>query len=362
MLSPRSSPRAQLNSAYDPRLRDFTEIIPVRLRGPQPAPACPQPYTVNRSISTTARAQDMQKMTSSRHHNEFPTLLSEFPVRPARGQGPGFRSHAKAHEAIVQNEFWYGDEPPTLGEQFTVRETTKRKDILVSILVRAVKRAGKAGHEEIAHAYHRVRRKLKLCHPRSRCGSLACPQCARAFQKAKVAAQQVLITQLQKTKPRKTLVMANVVALHLKVRPDQLHELDIRKRNRWLKDILRRAGLNRVMIGSADLSWEDGYYQLHWHIAMWTANAKKLTQRLKPLFPGVNAYDRPVVVSETCDLGFLAYKDKGIKLPDLLRRNRRHLADLLLVLDRTEPLDLMVIAKLRLSAQVGGLRLRPIAS
>jgi hypothetical protein len=122
-------------------------------------------------------------------------------------------------------------------------------------------------------------------------------------------------------------VMANLVALHLKVRPERLPAPDILKRNRWLKDVLRRAGLDRVMIGSADLSWEEGFYQLHWHIAMWTTNPTKLSDKLKPLFPGVNAYDRPVVVSETRDLGFLPYKDKGIKLPDLLRRNRTHLPD-----------------------------------
>jgi hypothetical protein len=304
----------------------------------------------------------MWKTTSSRLKNQGISDTSEYPVRRSRGQNPRFRGHVKSHQAIIQNELWYGDDPPTLGEQFTAKETAKRQALLIAILKRASKRARKAGHKRMARAYRRVRRKLKRCHPGSRCGSLACPQCARAFQKAKVAAQTTLIRELQEAKPGKKLVMANVVALHLKIRPDQLSDLDIRKRNRWLKDVLRRARFNRVMIGSADLSWEDGFYQLHWHIAMWTANREKLRDKLKPLFPGVNLYDRPVVVSETWDLGFVPYKDKGIKLPDLLRRNRRHLADLLLVLDRTEPLDLMVIAKLRLSAQVGGLQLRPIAA
>jgi hypothetical protein len=305
----------------------------------------------------------MQEMNFSRR---LRTKIERLPstskhlAQSRRRQDPAFRRHEKAHRAIIQNEFWYGDDPPVLSEQFSAETTKKRASILVAILLRAKKRAANKGNRDLAQAYNKVLKRLKWCRPRFRCGSLACPQCSRAFQKAKVAAQQVLIKKLAKNKPGKKLVMATVIALHMKIGPGQLHDLDIHKRNRWLKDVLRKAGFNRVMIGSADLSWEDGYYQLHWHIAMWTANPKKLTQRLKVLFPGVNAYDRPVVVSETSDLGFLPYKDKGIKLPDLLRRNRTHLPDLLLALDRTDPLDLMVITKLRLlSAQVG-LVLRPI--
>jgi hypothetical protein len=45
---------------------------------------------------------------------------------------------------------------------------------------------------------------------------------------------------------------------------------------------------------------------------------------------------------------------------DLLRRNRTHLPELLLVLDRTEPLELMVLMGLGLSAQSGELVLRPL--
>jgi hypothetical protein len=81
----------------------------------------------------------------------------------------------------------------------------------------------------------------------------------------------------------------------------------------------------------------------------------------KAIFPSDQKYDRPVVVSNTWSLGFIPYKHKAIKLPDLLRRNRTHLPELLLALDRTEPLELMVLFRLRLSAQCGRLMLRPIA-
>ena len=272
-----------------------------------------------------------------------------------------FNNHVKAHTTVIRNETWYGDGPPDLGQQFTAKQTAERSQKLIRILLGAAKRSKKIGDKELARKYRDLAKKLKACRPRARCGSLACPLCARAFQKAKVAAQQTLISDPNRSKSTKKLVMASVVPLAMTFKPKQLAGLDIRKRNRWLKDVLRRAGLDRVMFGSADISWENGYYQLHWHIGMWTATPKKLTTRLTKLFPGKEPYDRPVLVSRARDVGFLGYTNKGIKLPDLLRRNRRHLAELLLVLARTEPLDLIVLMKFRLSTARRGLVLKPIS-
>jgi len=147
--------------------------------------------------------------------------------------------------------------------------------------------------------------------------------------------------------------------------PSTLNKLDIPKRNRWLKDRLAAAGFRRVMLGSLDISWEkrrgEAFFQPHWHIGMWTSNRKKLRKRLKKIFPGEDEYDRPVMVSKTFSLEFLAYKDKAIKLPELLRHNRTQLPELLLLLDRTEPLELMVLNCVRASAQDGGIKLDPIA-
>jgi hypothetical protein len=58
--------------------------------------------------------------------------------------------------------------------------------------------------------------------------------------------------------------------------------------------------------------------------------------------------------------GFLGYMNKAIKLPHLLRTNRKHLPELLLVLDRTEPMDLMIYTQHRLTAQFGRLAFKPI--
>jgi hypothetical protein len=234
--------------------------------------------------------------------------------------------------------------------------------VVLEILWRAAKRSSQAGNDKMARAYDELADRLDACRRRNRCGSLACPKCARAFQRAKVAAQEAVISELAKARRTKTLVMASVIPLSMKFRPGNLAHLDFRKSNRWLKDVLTKAGFSRVMFGSADMSWEEGYYQLHWHIATWTSNSKKLKKRLKAIFPSDEKYDRPVVVSKTWSLGFISYKDKTVKLPDLLRRNRTHLPELLLALDRTEPLELLVLSRLRLSAQDGSLVFRPIAS
>lgn len=271
-----------------------------------------------------------------------------------------YRTHARAHEAIINNEHWYGDNLPSVGKAFTAKKTAERHGDIIQVLLKAGSKAKKAKDTRLADAYDALADKFSGCKPGTRCGSLGCTKCARASQKAKAAAQEALIHVVKKDKSTKKLVMANVIPLWMTFLPDQLDQLEIQKRNRWLKDALRRAGFNRIMFGSADISWENGFYQLHWHIGMFTSNPKRLTERLKKVFPGNDKHDRPVVVSKTWSLGFLPYKNKAIKLPDLLRRNRTHLPQLLLVLDRTEPLDLMVLTKLRLSAQSGGLVLRPI--
>lgn len=306
-----------------------------------------------------AQRQRFTNRTTIKEHGL--TGIGTTAKRSVRQRRPSkFKYHVKAQTTVIRNEAWYGDDPPNLGPQFTAKQTAERGQRLIKLLLGAAKRSRKSGDKELAGKYRDLAKKLTACRPRARCGSLACPQCARAFQKAKVAAQETLISKLNRPKSTKKLVMTSVVPLALTFKPQELVGLDIRKRNRWLKDILRKAGFDRVMFGSADISWEKGYYQLHWHIAMWTADPKKLTARLTKLFPGKKPYDRPVVVSKTRDLGFLAYQNKGINLPDLLRRNQRHLAELLLLLARTEPLDLIFLMKLRLSTTRRRLVLKPI--
>ena len=268
---------------------------------------------------------------------------------------PQFTTFIHGHKEVINNEYWYNDGPPALGKSFSKAKTTRRHYQVIGILCRAARRETKAGNDVLAGAMQRLADKLADCKPGFRCGSLACPQCARAFQRAKAAGQSDCIKKLAKSRARKTLVMANVIPLWMTYTDDELGQLDINQANRWLKSELANHGFNRVMFGSADISLEDGYYQLHWHIAIWTSNPARLTKRLKQIFPSEEEYDRPVHLKRAYNLKFLPYKDKGIKLPDLLRRNKKHLADLMLALDCAEPLTLMLLTRLRLSAQDGEL-------
>ena len=270
-----------------------------------------------------------------------------------------FERYVKAHETVLRNEAGFSDNPPILGKQFTATETAARSEVLVKSLIRAGRREKRAGHKGVGQAYKALATKLNRCRPKARCGSLACPMCARAFQKTKVAAEDKLIRGFRKLKAGKKLVMVTIIPRAKIFKPDELKNLDVRKSKRWLKDVLQKDGFDRVMLGSADISWEEaGYYQLHWHLAMWTSDQKKLSTRLKKLFPGDKPYARPIVVSKTTDLNFLGYMNKVIKLPDLLRHNRKQLPKLMVALDRTEPLDVILLMRLRLSTRKGCLVLK----
>jgi hypothetical protein len=285
-----------------------------------------------------------------------------------------------AHEAVTANEYWYGDGPPLLKATFSAAKTADRQTEVLELLEKAADKSKTADHQQQqSRQLRKLENKLDRCRRHDRCGSQACPECARAFQRAKAAAQQELIKQITKckrapysstkstkseSKSERILVMATVIPLRLRYTPADLPSLDIAKANRWLKDTLTKAGLTQMMVGSADIGWEyrqgKHYYQLHWHLATWTNNPERLQKQLARCFPPKNKYGRPVQISKSFNLDFLPYLNKAIKLPDLLRRNRSDLSQLLLALDRTAPLDLMVICGLRLSAQSGRLALRPL--
>src|ERR1700722_16790171 len=97
-----------------------------------------------------------------------------------------FRALVNAHQTVIDNERWFRKGQPFLGKPFTVKKTVKRHAKIIKILARAAKREGKGGNTGLANAYRKLHSTIKECHPRRRCGSSACPKCARAFQRAKV--------------------------------------------------------------------------------------------------------------------------------------------------------------------------------
>ncbi len=277
---------------------------------------------------------------------------------------PKFRAHLKAHKTVTSNERWFRKGEPFLGKSFIVKKTVKRHAGLNRILDRAAKRESRAINDETADAYHRLQAKLTRCRPHGRCGSSACPKCARAFQRAKVEAEQTAITALANTRPNKQLVFVTIVPRDMTYRQGQFAQIDVLKANRWLKDVLDRNSIRRVIVGSVDFGWENRrgqrYLQLHWHLAMWTNDPEGLEAKLQKIFTRPNKHERPVDVELAKDLNFAGYMNKLIKLPHLLRCGRKILPELSLLLDHIDPLDFLFLRKVRLSAQADGIVLRQI--
>ena len=277
---------------------------------------------------------------------------------------PKFRAHVKAHKTVIGHERWFSKGQPFLGKPFTVKKTVKRHATVIKILSRARKRAAKAANDQLADAYHRLQVKLTKCRPHRRCGSSACPKCARAFQRAKVAVEQIIIAELNEARANKHLVFVTIIPRGMTYLPGQFSQINVPKANRWLKDVFDRHGIRRVILGSVDLGWEkrrgNKYLQLHWHLAMWTNNPDGLEAKLKLIFRNAQKYERPVDVEIARNLGFLGYKNKIIKLPRLLRGARKILPELSLLLDHIDPFDCLFLGKLRLSAQLDGVVLRQI--
>lgn len=280
-----------------------------------------------------------------------------------KNQALTFKRHVHAHEAVVANRFWYGDGSPSFSTSFTAEKTAYRHREIVDLIHKASDRAKKCKDNKSSTAYFRLADKFDGCTPRHRCGSLACPKCARAFQKAKAAAQDTAISNLQERRPNRTLVFVTIIPHHMGYLPGRFSDIEILKANRWLKDKLKPLG-KRIVVGSTDLGWETRrggqYLQLHWHLALWTRDPDRLEKKLKAHFKRSRKYERHVDVTVARDLGFLPYLNKAIKLPELLRGNKTHLPELLLFLDQTPPMDLMILMGLRLSAQEGQLILRQI--
>ena len=131
----------------------------------------------------------------------------------------------KAHRTVIGNERWFQKGAPFLGKPFSVKKTVQRHATLIKS-VPGRKRAARAGNDEFADAYRRLRAKLTACRPHRRCGSSACPKCARAFQRAKVEAEQTAIADLAKARPNKQLVFVTIVPrgmtyLPRPIRPDR---------------------------------------------------------------------------------------------------------------------------------------------
>ena len=178
------------------------------------------------------------------------------------------------------------------------------------------------------------------------------------FSRQKLLAHRRLISKLAEIYPNTLWCLITVIPRELNYPRGTFHEFDAAEFNRHLKDTLTWGGITRPFVGSIDFSLEESsvgkYWQPHWHFTLHTSDPELLRETLKDLFSPMEKYDYPVDVTEVFDLNFLSYIHKIIKIKELLRNGRTDLPELLLMLDRINTLDLLVMHGLVLSAQDGG--------
>jgi hypothetical protein len=119
--------------------------------------------------------------------------------------------HVHVHEAVIGNEGWYGDGPPLMHPSLSAAKTAKRQVNLVDLLEKAANKSKGTGDRKKARVLKRLAAELDRCRRGDRCGSLACPECARAFQRAKTAAQQQLFSGAFRQSSIKTADVENSV-------------------------------------------------------------------------------------------------------------------------------------------------------
>jgi hypothetical protein len=82
--------------------------------------------------------------------NRKDNLMFHFRSPLLHQRRPKFQTHVQAHEAVTNDETWYGDKPPNLGQGFSAAETAERRATVMEILLRAAKRADKDGDTDLA--------------------------------------------------------------------------------------------------------------------------------------------------------------------------------------------------------------------
>jgi hypothetical protein len=264
---------------------------------------------------------------------------------------PRAQIYQQAYEAVLNSPYWYSDGPQLLDEKFNADNTGRRADVLIDILRRA---ANRKAERQLSKQYLSLADKLAACRF-DRCGSSACLKCLRAFQQAKAVAHCKVIHKLAAMHPNRLWHIVTIIPLELNYPSSTLHEFDAGAFNRHLIDTLTRGGLIRPFLGSIDFSLERFHarkcWQPHWHLPLQTNDPELLRAYLKEIFPPINKHDYPVDITEAKTLDFVPYVHKGVKINHLLRTGRTHLPELLLALDLINPLDLIVMHGLVLSAQ-----------
>ncbi len=144
--------------------------------------------------------------------------------------------------------------------------------------VKRLRRFGKENSEALALAS-----RLEACAPRQRCGSGACPECARAWQRWFVIA----IRDFLESEPRRPVTVLNPIHVSGKIEPGSLGDKDVLKNAK--KAIITALNDARIPGGAfgLDISFNedrDGGFEPHWQLHLRGLIVGRISKRRKSEF------------------------------------------------------------------------------
>ena len=151
---------------------------------------------------------------------------------------------------ILSQEGHFRNGPPKWREGKKKRpcQTAEEAQIERRKMVKRLRRFGKENSEALALAS-----RLEACAPRQRCGSGACPECARAWQRWFVTATRNYL----KSQPRRPVTVLNPIHVSGKIEPGSLGDEDVLKNAR---EAIRAALIDARIPGGAfglDISFNE---------------------------------------------------------------------------------------------------------
>jgi len=183
-------------------------------------------------------------------------------------------------QLILSQERYYGDGPPKWREGKNKRpcQTSAQAKIERGKAVKRLRRAGK----ENAAALNLASR-IAACAPKQRCGSGACPECARAWQRWFVIATRNFL----KSEPRKFVTVLNPIHASGQIAPGSLCDPNVLEKAR---EAIRAALIDARIPGGAfglDISFNedrDGGFEPHWQLHWRGLIVGRISKRRKSEF------------------------------------------------------------------------------
>ena len=214
-------------------------------------------------------------------------------------------------QVILGQERYYGDGPPKWREGKNKRPCQTSAQAKIERR-KAVKRLRRAGKENAAAL--NLSSRIAACAPKQRCGSGACPECARAWQRWFVRRTRNFL----QSEPRKFVTVLNPIHASGQIAPGSLCDPNVLEKAR---EAIRAALIDARIPGGAfglDISFNedregefDPHWQLHWRGLIVDRISKPRKERFWSHFSKTEEIPKPRRSGEfDGDLSGIAYSMK----------------------------------------------------